>query len=375
LQTLRCPLNDIAGLGRLLASEKHGAYQITEIRDGTHWAGRRAIYQVLKNAARGDVVLIYYSGHGKLDEDGNLYLATRDTEVEALPPTSIPAADIKTYIAESSVSTVIVIFDCCFSGSIRKFFKGPVADQATQAVKEFEGAGVCYLSASTDTQLAEEKDTDNFSLLTKHLVAGIAEGSADLNGDGRVSFQELCRYVQATVPLEGTQRPKSWFLEAEGEITVALTGKPAYQNQRNEIARKLYEMASQDLITDRVVSNILDFMDQTADPLSPERSRLEEVVQSLHPLLDKRGLFLQKAIELSSSLERSPAIRSEALPPATPAPPEPQAPSTLRILPNPIQEHQGALRSSVFLPTHDCRSNCRASFCEPMGLSHSSGEE
>jgi hypothetical protein len=330
LPPLRCPVKDIKALDALLSSLDHGGYQVLEMPDIGHTAARRAVYATLKKAAPGDFVLVYYSGHGKLDEQGNLYLATSDTEAEALPPTSISVSDIKNYISESAAATVIVILDCCFSGSIKKLFKGPVADQVNQAAKSFEGAGILYLSAATDTQLAEEKETDDLSLLTKHIVDGIAQGGADRDGDGKVSFQELCSYVQTMVPKEGAQKPKGWFLEVEGQVTVALTGKPAYEAQRGQIERKLYELASQGLISSRVISSVLTLMNQPESDAYPENLRVRAIVQMLEPLLETRGSFLEKAIELSNRAQAHTETPAVKVPPAASSQPSAKEQQRLR---------------------------------------------
>jgi hypothetical protein len=278
---------------------------VISIPNGTHEIAKKAIYQCLRKAQPDDLVLIYYSGHGKLDEDGNLYLAAKDTVIEALPPTSIPIEDIKKYIQFSSASKIVVILDCCFSGAVKRMFKGAAAEQASHALQELEGEGRFYLTASTDIQLAEEKEGDQYSLLTKHIIDGIAEGFADSNDDGRVSFQELCSYVQSRVPREGRQRPKSWFIDTAGDVTVAFTGKPAFESRKKEITAKLYELASKGLITDDTVRAVLDRIAQPTATV--RRSANRDVIGSLYSKISKVPDFIEEAVRVSgqSNTERS----------------------------------------------------------------------
>src|SRR5690348_6935476 len=81
LRPLRCPANDVTSLAELLKAATHGGYAVTTLVDATHDAARKAVYKCLQSAEREDLVLVYFSGHGKLDQDGNLYLVTKDTSV------------------------------------------------------------------------------------------------------------------------------------------------------------------------------------------------------------------------------------------------------------------------------------------------------
>jgi hypothetical protein len=305
LSPLRCPARDVRALAELLNSDRHGPYVTAPIIDTTHDVGRRAIYRCLKNAKRDDLVLIYYSGHGKLDEEGNLYLAMRDTETETLPPTSIPVEDIRRYISESIASSVVIVLDCCFSGSIKKMYKGEISDQAIQAIRCLEGGGRFFLTAGTDTQLAEEKEGDEYSLLTKYIIEGIRDGSADINDDGRVSFQELCSFVQNKVPTEGKQRPKAWFLDAAGDVTIALTGRPASATRRKAVTKKLYEMASKEFVADWNVAALL----QIINPMSNDVESLaksKEWIDGFHSKLSNEGEFVQEITRRTSEMRHLP---------------------------------------------------------------------
>ena len=98
LPALRCPGADVAGLHDLLGQPTHGGYAVTTLIDRPHNEIRRALYDCLKQAGPQDQVMIYYSGHGKLDEQGNLYLAGSDTDPGSLDLTALAAADVQKYV-------------------------------------------------------------------------------------------------------------------------------------------------------------------------------------------------------------------------------------------------------------------------------------
>ena len=61
--------------------------------------------------------MLYFSGHGVKDEQGNLYLAVKDTERPLLAGTSIEAAFITAQMDRSHSKRQILILDCCHSGA------------------------------------------------------------------------------------------------------------------------------------------------------------------------------------------------------------------------------------------------------------------
>jgi hypothetical protein len=307
LRHLRCPANDVDGLKSLLSTEQYGSYVITTIIDGTHDVGRRAIYECLTKAKADDLVLIYYSGHGKLDEEGNLYLVSKDTVIDALPPTSIPIEDVKKYTRETRASAVVVILDCCFSGAVKKMFKGEVSDQASHAIRDLQGQGTFYLTASTDIQVAEEKEGDDYSLLTKYMIQGIREGTADSNDDGKISFQELCSFVQKSVAPEGKQRPKAWALDTAGEVIIAFTGKPASDMRRKAVTKKLYDLAAQDLLTDEIVGDLLAIINQPSPTRIAPGLGVKDLIDSLYHKIESTGEFVNEVFKWIHQLKHSPA--------------------------------------------------------------------
>lgn len=283
LPPLHCPAADVAGLRQILEADSHGGYIVTPLIDRPHSEARRAVYDRLKQAGPEDQVVIYYSGHGKLDPGGNLYLAGRDTDPESLNSTAFAAADIQKYVAESRAAARIVILDCCFSGAVDRTFlrgasKGDIADQAKQAVRGLDGRGIFYLTASTDTQTAEEKELDQYSLLTKHIIEGIRDGKADADDDGLIGFSELCRYVQEKIRLEGAQRPLSFILKGYGDPAIALTGRPALAAKRDAVEQEIYSLRQRKMLDGDDVVRILDNIHRSsaaADGASTGQALLE----------------------------------------------------------------------------------------------------
>jgi hypothetical protein len=229
LPELRCPENDVEALSRLLTSEQHGIFDrpdVLVLRNKPSYEVLRALNRVLKQAGKNELVLIYYSGHGKLDPAGRLHLATGDTLIQELESTSIPVSSVRNYIDISPSNKVILILDCCYSGSVGSaFLKGSVDDQLQQVS---DARGIYIITASTAIQVAQERPEDEYSLLTKHLLEGIEEGRADADDDGKITVEDLYSYAYERMKKESFQVPMKWGLNVRGEeLVLARTGKLA----------------------------------------------------------------------------------------------------------------------------------------------------
>ncbi|MEK7992965.1 MAG: SUMF1/EgtB/PvdO family nonheme iron enzyme [Planctomycetota bacterium] len=314
LTPLRCPENDVEGLSKLLCSEAHGRYrEVVPLKNKAHYEVLKTVNVALKQAKKDDFVLIYYSGHGKLDRAGRLYLAASNTEVEALESTSIPVATILDYVRLSNCRSVGLILDCCYSGAVGgSIFRGGVEEQLQQASSS---GGIYILTASTGVQVAEEKEKDEYGLLTKYIIQGIESGEADLKQDGNISMDELYEYVHGKVQQEGFQEPMKWDLGVTGELIVAGSGKMPREERRKQIRQIMLDYAREGQISDRLLSQALEVLKLRPDELRGEPRKRDDL---LTQLFDKR-LPLGEFVDQWNVL----AWGGPDVPPRPPPPPPP----------------------------------------------------
>ncbi|MCC6862683.1 MAG: SUMF1/EgtB/PvdO family nonheme iron enzyme [Bryobacterales bacterium] len=281
LPPLRCPDNDVEGLRRLLCSDAQGGYyrEVVPLPNKPHYEVLKAVNVALRRANKDDFVLIYYSGHGKLDRAGRLYLAASNTEGDALESTSVPVAAILDYVRLSNCRNVGLILDCCYSGAVGdSIFKGGVEEQLQQASSS---AGIYILTASTSVQVAEEKEKDEYGLLTKHIIRGIESGEADAREAGQISMDDLYRYVHPKVRQEGFQEPMKWDLGVKGELIVARSGRTPREERRKEIRAMMLKYAEQRLISDRLLSQALHVLALRPDELHGDERKRDDLLQEL----------------------------------------------------------------------------------------------
>jgi hypothetical protein len=305
LQNLSCPESDVDGLNEVLSSKEHGNFAETLVlKNKTHDEVLKNIYQVLRQKAKkDDLVLIYYSGHGKLNSIGKLHLTTTDTSIDLLEPTSIPVDTIKSYIDSSPANKFIIILDSCFSGAAGDSFtniKGGLDDQLQLASG---GRGTYIMTASTGIQVAQEKEGDKYGVFTKHIIEGIKSGEA-ANDDGLVTMDCLYSYVHDEVLKEGSQEPMKWDLNVKGDLVIAGGGRSKRDERAKQIRAMLLDLANKNLLPDYVLSSSLRIIKLKPQMLTGEDRQHDE-------LLDK---LLRKELELNSFIEEWVNFAKESQP-------------------------------------------------------------
>src|SRR5512138_3030299 len=79
LPPLRCSVNDATAFNEVLRSRIYGLFDDTVVlTDRPSYEILREMNRFLNKADKEDLVLIYYSGHGKVNTNGTLHLATRE---------------------------------------------------------------------------------------------------------------------------------------------------------------------------------------------------------------------------------------------------------------------------------------------------------
>jgi len=225
LQNLRCPENDVDGLSKILISQKLGGFsEVLLSKNEPHYQVMGEINRVINKAEKNDLVLIYYSGHGKLNLTGNLHLATANTDVDILDTTSIPIDSLKNLVVNiSRTNRTIIILDCCYSGTAgQAFARGGVDDQLQSLSR---GRGTYILTASTGSQTALEKESDSNGVFTKHLIEGLQSRKAT-DEEGNVTMSSLYSYLREKISEEAGQEPMKWDLGIQGgDIVLISLGK------------------------------------------------------------------------------------------------------------------------------------------------------
>jgi hypothetical protein len=222
LQTLKGPVKDIAALNRALIDHGSGLFadiDVTLLPEATSTRAIRALGRFFGAADRDDVLLVYFSGHGKLDQGGRLHLCMQDTESTDLLSTAVSSARIKEFADASHARNVVIVLDCCYAGAFR----------GTDLGDAVAGPGRYVLTSCRGTQLANDATVENgTSFFTQHLVDGLVEAAADQDGDGYVTFSDLYTYVDRQLRAAGKQIPQR-RVDGDGDLPLTKRPQPAPQ--------------------------------------------------------------------------------------------------------------------------------------------------
>ena len=178
---------------------------------------RSSIQELLVNRRDDDVVVLYFSGHGFEDSNGELYLPTRTTDKDSIKQTAISARLIKDALNSSQATNQVLILDCCYSGIVSQDFSSP-KDLASQLISKNRAV----LASSTPLSTFSDTQESNLSVCTRYLVEGLQTGLADSDCDGLISINDLYQYLRNKLQKIGLRQfAKLFASEKTREISIA----------------------------------------------------------------------------------------------------------------------------------------------------------
>lgn len=153
------------------------------------------IIRLCNSANNEDTIILHFSGHGMLGNDGKCYLLPLDSSLASLEDTAISWQWICDKIDQCCAKNKIFIVDACHSGA----GKDPAASVRLsyrfieELAKSTEGY-VCITSCSGG-QLSYELPELEQGIFSHYLVEGIL-GAADPLGQGIINIESLFNYVR-----------------------------------------------------------------------------------------------------------------------------------------------------------------------------------
>lgn len=196
-KTLTCCVDDARAMRERLAKHADGSknYDVLQLTSDktavTETALRDAVARLFADFRGGDAVF-YFSGHGVATDEGG-YLVTQDARDD---DKGYPMSELLEAANESGVGSVLMILDCCHSGSMGNTNSDDGSTRATLS------EGVTILAASTAAQ--ESQEGMEYSVFTALLLSALDGGAANVRGE--VTAAAVYGYVEQSLS-SWEQRP------------------------------------------------------------------------------------------------------------------------------------------------------------------------
>ena len=169
---------------------------------------RLALNFLVKNTKPGDVVTIFFAGHGRVESYGSGeigYLLPYDSDPDVLNATALPMDEVRRFVDQhlGHASQVIMITDACHSGALETkpgtpSWKTASITEHLRAVGERDGV-LNIMACRRDEVAVEDPRLGGHGVLTYALLKAL-NGSASATKRGIVRNQELLAYIMAQVP-------------------------------------------------------------------------------------------------------------------------------------------------------------------------------
>lgn len=214
-----------------------------------------------------ELVLLYFSGHGFVDGYGDGYIAPCNFARKNPYANGINMSDLKTLASRAvNKDCVLTILDCCYSG-ISTAGDRDVPDVGTKydaQLQEISGEGRIILASSESNQVSKESEYTHSEAQEPHhhgafsyyLIEAL-DGRASSDAEGRVSLDNLWKFVEEGVQKEGKQKPNLYAAAANSmdKIFIGFSQK-VFQNA---IAGKLEQ--AEGLLNQDVPANLINIVE------------------------------------------------------------------------------------------------------------------
>ena len=223
---LHCPPNGVIALSEILVNPKIGGFPAEQVQVLTNpnvSEMQSAIGELFSRCSHRDLVLLYFTGHGVTDEQGDFFFTTCETRKfdsgSLNRGTVVSAAFVRDEMRKCASRRQVAILDCCFSGA---FPDGVLAmdDQTIDVERHLGGEGRAVLTAATSTQYALEQTGEELSVYTRYLVEGLKTGAAVPDGEELIRVGHLHHYVRDKLKTAAAAMSPQIYAAREGQSIV-----------------------------------------------------------------------------------------------------------------------------------------------------------
>ncbi len=171
-----------------------------------------------------DVVMVFFAGHGYLDDDLSYYFPTYYTDFTDPKINSVNFKEFEKLFKEMKPIRKLMFVDACFSGEVDEdiyemdgndqkkkdqrdirisgttFVQSTALEMSKSIFSDLrQNSGATIISSAGGTEAAFEGEKWNNGLFTHCLIDGMTNGKADTNKDKKIMLSELQKFVAEEV--------------------------------------------------------------------------------------------------------------------------------------------------------------------------------
>ena len=238
LSALPAALNDVRTLSVVLEDSNIGEFdEVTVLENPSAGQIRSKIEALFADRSADDLVLLYFSGHGITDQQGNFFFSTPKTYKNQkgflVKSSAVPAQEVHGYMDDCASDRMVVILDCCHSGAFGDLILRDAGEIKFEP--QLGGRGRVVLTASSAIDYSYERSGEELAVYTRYLIEGIESGAADFDEDGYVSADELHEYVVGKLEKAAPGMSPQRYVRQDGEkirLTKAIVADPTRQYRK-----------------------------------------------------------------------------------------------------------------------------------------------
>lgn len=189
LAALKGPLNDVDALHKELSRADTGLFRCQRpLKNAPAATMVETIGEFFAAADRDDCLLFYYSGHGRIDLDGDFYLCAHDSDTAKPHAPKVSGVELAKIVHHSPAALKIIILDCCYASE----FKGGM-----WSPRYFRGQGRFVLAAARrgGPLVPDARTPQDLSPFTAALIEALRRADLDADGDGYITVDDVARYI------------------------------------------------------------------------------------------------------------------------------------------------------------------------------------
>jgi len=329
LAPLPAAIQDIEAMKQVFEDPGMGGFdEVISLTNPERSAMEQAVEKLFSDRQKDDLLLLYYSGHGIVDDSGSFYLAnskTRKTEGGELSrATATSASFIHESMERSRSKRQVIVLDCCFGGAFARGMTAKAGFSSFDIQSQLGGEGRVVLTASTSTQYAFQEADSELSIYTRYLVEGIKTGAADVDNDGWITVDEWHEYARDKVKISSPATNPQIYAVREGyKILIAKAPvsdpKLRYRKEferntadRGEISainRKTLDVLTEKLGLQREVA--LEIESEVLKPFQEHQEKLWQYKQVFSEEIQKENPLSQATLDDLKHYQEVLGLRDE----------------------------------------------------------------